>query len=184
MFKIPFLDVPPLTSAAGTVRLPGSKSISNRLLLLAALAEGQSRIHDLLEADDTAVMLDSLQRLGCAWRREADGVLVIEGLGGRLPAAQAELFLGNAGTAMRPLAAALALLAARDGGRYTLSGVARMHERPIKDLVDALRGLGCRSRTSGSPAIRRCGPSARRRCAWTNRCACAATSPASSSPRS
>ena len=151
MFKIPFLDVPPLTSAAGTVRLPGSKSISNRLLLLAALAEGQSRIHDLLEADDTAVMLDSLQRLGCAWRREADGVLVIEGLGGRLPAAQAELFLGNAGTAMRPLAAALALLAARDGGRYTLSGVARMHERPIKDLVDALRGLGCRIEDLGQP---------------------------------
>jgi len=151
MFKIPFLDVPPLTSAAGTVRLPGSKSISNRLLLLAALAEGQSRIHDLLEADDTAVMLDSLQRLGCAWRREADGVLVIEGLGGRLPAAQAELFLGNAGTAMRPLAAALALLAARDGGRYTLSGVARMHERPIKDLIDALRGLGCRIEDLGQP---------------------------------
>ena len=151
MFKIPFLDVPPLTSAAGTVRLPGSKSISNRLLLLAALAEGQSRIHDLLEADDTAVMLDSLQRLGCAWRREADGVLVIEGMGGRLPAAQAELFLGNAGTAMRPLAAALALLAARDGGRYTLSGVARMHERPIKDLVDALRGLGCRIEDLGQP---------------------------------
>jgi 3-phosphoshikimate 1-carboxyvinyltransferase len=161
MFKIPFLDVPPLTSAAGTVRLPGSKSISNRLLLLAALAEGQSRIHDLLEADDTAVMLDSLQRLGCAWRREADGVLVIEGLGGRLPAAQAELFLGNAGTAMRPLAAALALLAARDGGRYTLSGVARMHERPIKDLVDALRGLGCRIEDLGQPGyppLRAVGP--------------------------
>jgi 3-phosphoshikimate 1-carboxyvinyltransferase len=161
MFKIPFLDVPPLTSAAGTVRLPGSKSISNRLLLLAALAEGQSRIHDLLEADDTAVMLDSLQRLGCAWRREADGVLVIEGLGGRLPAAQAELFLGNAGTAMRPLAAALALLAARDGGRYTLSGVARMHERPIKDLVDALRGLGCQIEDLGQPGyppLRAVGP--------------------------
>lgn len=150
MFKIPFLDLPPLQAAAGTVRLPGSKSISNRLLLLAALAEGESRIHDLLDADDTAVMLEALRALGCDWRRDGD-VVVVPGLGGRLKAAQADLFLGNAGTAMRPLAAALALLAARDGGDYQLRGVPRMHERPIKDLVDALRGLGCTIDDLGQP---------------------------------
>ncbi|MFN4115559.1 MAG: bifunctional 3-phosphoshikimate 1-carboxyvinyltransferase/cytidylate kinase [Inhella sp.] len=150
MFKIPFLDLPPLQAASGTVRLPGSKSISNRLLLLAALAEGQSRIHDLLDADDTAVMLASLRELGCDWRRDGD-VVVVPGLGGKLKTDQADLFLGNAGTAMRPLAAALALLAARDGGEYQLRGVPRMHERPIKDLVDALRGLGCAIEDLGQP---------------------------------
>ncbi len=150
MFKIPFLDLPPLQAASGTVRLPGSKSISNRLLLLAALAEGQSRIHDLLDADDTAVMLASLRELGCDWRRDGD-VVVVPGLGGKLKSDQADLFLGNAGTAMRPLAAALALLAARDGGDYQLRGVPRMHERPIKDLVDALRGLGCAIEDLGQP---------------------------------
>ncbi len=161
MFKIPFLDLPPLVGAAGTVRLPGSKSISNRLLLLAALAEGESRIHDLLDADDTAVMLTALRQLGCNWRREG-AVLVVPGLAGKLDAAQADLFLGNAGTAMRPLAAALALLTARDGGSYQLSGVARMHERPIKDLVDALRGLGCTIDDLGQPGyppLRMHGPS-------------------------
>ncbi len=163
MFKIPFLDLPPLQGAAGTVRLPGSKSISNRLLLLAALAEGQSRIHDLLDADDTAVMLAALRELGCDWRREADGTVVLQGLGGRFSAPSADLFLGNAGTAMRPLAAALALVAARDGGDYQLRGVPRMHERPIKDLVDALRGLGCAIDDLGQPGyppLRLHGPAA------------------------
>ncbi|MBN8505733.1 MAG: bifunctional 3-phosphoshikimate 1-carboxyvinyltransferase/cytidylate kinase [Burkholderiales bacterium] len=163
MLRIPFLDLPPLRGAAGTVRLPGSKSISNRLLLLAALAEGTSQIHDLLEADDTAVMLESLRRLGCAWRRRDDGVLEVEGMGGELALPAADLFLGNAGTAMRPLAAALALLAARDSGSYTLSGVPRMHERPIKDLVDALRGLGCTIEDLGQPGyppLRVSGPAA------------------------
>ena len=161
MFKIPFLDIPPLVGAAGTVRLPGSKSISNRLLLLAALAEGESRIHDLLDADDTAVMLAALQQLGCNWHRKGS-VVIVPGLGGKLGAPQADLFLGNAGTAMRPLAAALALLSARDGGSYQLSGVPRMHERPIKDLVDALRGFGCSIDDlgqSGYPPLRLFGPS-------------------------
>jgi len=153
MFKIPFLDLPPLRGAAGTVRLPGSKSISNRLLLLAALAEGESEIHDLLDADDTAVMLTALRELGCQWQRRDDGALLLKGLGGRLGAQEADLFLGNAGTAMRPLAAALALLAARDGGSYCLRGVPRMHERPIKDLVDALRGLGCAVDDLGEPGF-------------------------------
>jgi 3-phosphoshikimate 1-carboxyvinyltransferase len=142
MYSIPFLDLPPLRGAAGRVRLPGSKSISNRVLLLAGLAAGTTAVHDVLDSDDTRVMLDALAALGCTLRR--DGATVhVGGLGGRLAVRDAQLHLGNAGTAMRPLAAALALLAARDGGRFELAGVARMHERPIGDLVDALRELGC-----------------------------------------
>ncbi len=143
MFKIPFLDLPPLRAAAGTVRLPGSKSISNRVLLLAALSQGRTVVRDLLDSDDTRVMLDALGALGCGLERRADGALAVTGLGGRLQVHEAALFLGNAGTAMRPLTAALAVLAALQGGRFTLSGVPRMHERPIGDLVDALRQLGC-----------------------------------------
>ncbi|MFZ9286106.1 MAG: 3-phosphoshikimate 1-carboxyvinyltransferase, partial [Burkholderiaceae bacterium] len=139
MYSTAFLDLPPLAGAAGTVTLPGSKSISNRVLLLSALCEGTTEIHDLLDSDDTRVMLAALRQLGCAV--DADGaVLRVTGLGGRAPASPAKLFLGNAGTAMRPLTAALAVL----GGDFELSGVARMHERPIGDLVDALRQLGCR----------------------------------------
>ena len=162
MFKIPFLDLPPLRGAAGTVRLPGSKSISNRVLLLAALSEGKTFVRDLLASDDTAVMLESLRTLGCGVWREGDAV-VIDGLGGRLRAKEAQLFLGNAGTAMRPLTAALALLAATQGGSFEVSGVPRMHERPIGDLVDALRGLGCAIDdlgNAGYPPLRLRGPSA------------------------
>ncbi|MGE0671953.1 MAG: bifunctional 3-phosphoshikimate 1-carboxyvinyltransferase/cytidylate kinase [Methylibium sp.] len=137
-----FLDIPPLQAAGGTVRLPGSKSISNRVLLLAGLCAGRTRVLDLLDSDDTQVMLDALRALGCDI--ETDGAArVVTGLGGRLAVREARLFLGNAGTAMRPLAAALALLAADQGARFELSGVPRMHERPIGDLVDALRPLGC-----------------------------------------
>ena len=142
MYRIPHLDLPPLRGASGTVQLPGSKSISNRVLLLAGLAQGQTAVHDLLDSDDTRVMLDALAALGCGLRREGP-VLHVTGLGGRLGVTQAQLFLGNAGTAMRPLTAALAVLAATQGGRFELSGVPRMHERPIGDLVDALRPLGC-----------------------------------------
>jgi 3-phosphoshikimate 1-carboxyvinyltransferase len=142
MYSTAFLDLPPLVRAGGTVRLPGSKSISNRVLLLAGLAAGSTAVHDLLDSDDTRVMLEALQALGCGLRRE-DEVLHVTGLGGRLDAREAQLFLGNAGTAMRPLTAALAVLAATQGGRFELSGVQRMHERPIGDLVDALRQLGC-----------------------------------------
>jgi 3-phosphoshikimate 1-carboxyvinyltransferase len=146
MFATAFLDLPPLDSAGGTVRLPGSKSISNRVLLLAALSEGTTRIHDLLDSDDTRVMLDALRALGCSVVHRG-AVLEVTGLGRKAPAAHARLFLGNAGTAMRPLTAALALL----GGEFELSGVARMHERPIGDLVDALRQLGCRIDYGGTP---------------------------------
>ncbi len=138
MFDIEFLDIPPLSSAGGSVRLPGSKSISNRVLLLAALSQGQTTVHDLLASDDTAVMLAALKQLGCSVQQDGE-TAVIGGLGGQLAARQAKLFMGNAGTAMRPLTAALALL----GGEFELSGVPRMHERPIGDLVDALRQLGC-----------------------------------------
>ena len=138
MFDIESLDIPPLTGAHGTVHLPGSKSISNRVLLLAALSHGQTVVHDLLASDDTAVMLAALQQMGCSVE-QAGQTAVIGGLGGKLLNRQGKLFMGNAGTAMRPLTAALALL----GGDYALSGVPRMHERPIGDLVDALRQLGC-----------------------------------------
>ena len=143
MDKIPYLDLPPLRGAAGTVRLPGSKSISNRVLLLAGLSAGTTRVHDLLDSDDTRVMLAALKALGCGLANAPDGALEVTGLAGRLQVHEAALFLGNAGTAMRPLAAALAVLAALQGGRFELSGVPRMHERPIGDLIDALRQLGC-----------------------------------------
>ena len=139
MFATEFLDLPPLDDACGTVVLPGSKSISNRVLLLAAMSAGTTEIHDLLDSDDTRVMLAALEALGCTLERRG-AVLHLTGLGDRAPASPAKLFLGNAGTAMRPLAAALAVR----GGDFELSGVPRMHERPIGDLVDALRELGCR----------------------------------------
>ncbi|WP_024536913.1 bifunctional 3-phosphoshikimate 1-carboxyvinyltransferase/cytidylate kinase [Comamonas badia] len=139
MQRIPFLDLPPLASAGGSVALPGSKSISNRVLLLAALSQGTTAVRSLLDSDDTRVMLDALRELGCGVEERGDGLVRITGLGGAQPRSPARLFLGNAGTAMRPLTAALALL----GGEYELSGIARMHERPIGDLVDALRQLGC-----------------------------------------
>jgi len=142
MYTTPFLDLPPLLRAAGTVRLPGSKSISNRVLLLAGLCTGTTAVHDLLDSDDTRVMLAALRELGCEIETRGE-VVHIEGLGGRLKNREAKLFLGNAGTAMRPLCAALAVLSAIQGGDFELSGVARMHERPIGDLVDALRRLGC-----------------------------------------
>jgi len=133
-----FLDLPALHHAAGVVRLPGSKSISNRTLLLAALAEGRTEIHDLLDSDDTQVMLAGLQKLGVRVEPLGPNSYAVHGVGGAFPVKEAELFLGNAGTAFRPLTAALAL----SGGTYTLSGVARMHERPIGDLVDGLRQIG------------------------------------------
>jgi len=143
MYRIPRLDLPSLASAGGRVRLPGSKSISNRVLLLAALSEGPTEVDDLLDSDDTRVMLDALRTLGCPIDTTGPQSVRVQGLGGRLPVRDAALFLGNAGTAMRPLTAALALLATAQGARFELSGVPRMHERPIGDLVDALRQLGC-----------------------------------------
>ncbi len=138
-----YLDLTPASAASGSISLPGSKSISNRVLLLAALAEGPTEIRALLDSDDTRVMLAALQQLGVATRTTADGALCVTGCGGVFPVREAALFLGNAGTAFRPLTAALTLAgSAVAGTHYTLDGVARMRERPIGDLVDALLGLG------------------------------------------
>jgi 3-phosphoshikimate 1-carboxyvinyltransferase len=141
------LTVAPIASARGTVRLPGSKSLSNRALLLAALARGTTRLSNLLDADDTRVMIDALTRLGVVIERDGD-VVRVTGCGGSFPRREAELFLGNAGTAMRSLTAALAFT----GGTYRLDGVARMRERPIGDLVDALNALGARIAYAGQAA--------------------------------
>lgn len=124
--------------AHGTVKLPGSKSISNRTLLLASLAQGTTEIHELLASDDTQRMLEALQTLGVVLTQTAPHQWRVEGSAGNLPVKQAKLFLGNAGTAFRPLTAALAL----SQGDYELSGISRMHERPIGDLVDALNAAG------------------------------------------
>ena len=141
-----FLDLSGCSQASGTVRLPGSKSISNRVLLLAALAAGTTTVRALLDSDDTRVMLDALRALGVGVVRQRNSGggdsddYTITGVGGAFPVKRAELFLGNAGTAFRSLTAACAL----SGGEYVLKGVSRMHERPIGDLVDALRLLGAR----------------------------------------
>ncbi|XXQ68353.1 3-phosphoshikimate 1-carboxyvinyltransferase [Neisseriaceae bacterium B1] len=121
-----------------TVALPGSKSISNRTLLLAALSENACEIRSLLKSDDTDRMLEALEKLGISLEKTSAGSLKVTGQGGLFPNKQADLFLGNAGTAFRPLTAVLAIL----GGNYHLHGVPRMHERPIGDLVDALRIAG------------------------------------------
>ncbi|MFM0468253.1 3-phosphoshikimate 1-carboxyvinyltransferase [Paraburkholderia strydomiana] len=147
-----FLDLGPFSRASGTVRLPGSKSISNRVLLLAALAEGETTITNLLDSDDTRVMLDALEKLGVRLKRDGD-TCVVTGTRGAFTARTADLFLGNAGTAVRPLTAALAV----NGGDYRIHGVPRMHERPIGDLVDGLRQIGARidyEENEGFPPLR------------------------------
>ncbi|MDR1162234.1 MAG: bifunctional 3-phosphoshikimate 1-carboxyvinyltransferase/cytidylate kinase [Candidatus Accumulibacter sp.] len=139
-----FIDLPQRAGARGVVRLPGSKSISNRALLLAALASGSTEIRNVLESDDTERMTDALKALGVsttplgANARRVEGVGANGGGGAVFPVGKADLFLGNAGTAFRTLTAVLAF----SGGHYRLHGVPRMHERPIGDLVDVLRALG------------------------------------------
>ncbi len=144
----PVLTVAPIARACGSVALPGSKSISNRVLLLAALAQGTSELRHLLAADDTRVMLEALAALGVAIEHRGD-IVRVNGCAGRFPNRSAQLFLGNAGTAMRSLTAALAFA----GGSYRLDGVARMRERPIGDLVEALNALGARVRYLGQPGF-------------------------------
>jgi 3-phosphoshikimate 1-carboxyvinyltransferase len=133
------LTVRPIQHASGTVRLPGSKSLTNRALLLAALAEGTTALTNVLDAEDTQVMIGALRALGVNFTSTHVG-LRVQGCAGVFPQRQAELFMGNAGTAMRSLTAALAFA----GGTYRLDGVPRMRERPIGDLVDALNALGAR----------------------------------------
>lgn len=143
-----YLDLQPAMHAKGVVRLPGSKSISNRTLLLAALADGTTQIRDLLASDDTHVMLMALQKIGVKWEQIGESQdYVVHGVNGAFPVHQADLFMGNAGTAIRPLTAALAVT----GGDYTLHGVSRMHERPIGDLVDALNAIGTHIEYTGEP---------------------------------
>lgn len=146
------LVLAPVGSAHGAVKLPGSKSISNRVLLLAALARGRTVLHGLLDSDDTRVMLQALRTLGVVLEPLGLDSVAVNGVG-RFPVQAAKLFLGNAGTAFRPLTAALAL----HGGDFELSGVPRMHERPIGDLVDALQVLGADIEyvgSSGYPPLR------------------------------
>ena len=144
------LDLKIAAAARGTVRLPGSKSISNRTLLLAAMARGPTEIKSLLASDDTHVMLMALQKLGVHWQQHGESQdYSVVGAGGEFPVHSADLFMGNAGTAIRPLTAALVAM----GGDYTIHGVARMHERPIGDLVDALNAAGARINYTGNPGF-------------------------------
>ena len=131
------LHLKPAAHVSGEMQLPGSKSISNRTLLLAALANGTTEIKGLLASDDTDRMLEALTSLGITLTKKNDS-LFVQGCSGNFPNKQADLFLGNAGTAFRPLTAALAF----SNGNYHLHGVPRMHERPIGDLVNALQSAG------------------------------------------
>jgi 3-phosphoshikimate 1-carboxyvinyltransferase len=142
MYPIPNLYLPYINAANGTVQLPGSKSISNRVLLLAALSEGTTKIEGLLDSDDTRVMLNALEAMGCVLKRVGEDLHITginESLCEKSVITPLDLFLGNAGTAMRPLTAALAVM----GVSAKVHGIPRMHERPIGDLVDALRQMGC-----------------------------------------
>lgn len=132
------LHLPAAHKAQGSITLPGSKSISNRTLLLAALARGETVIRDLLASDDTTRMLEALQTLGVKLDSLGENAWRVHGCSGHFPNKQADLFLGNAGTAFRPLTAALAFAQ----GDFHLHGIPRMHERPIGDLVDALQQVG------------------------------------------
>ena len=123
--------------AGGELSVPGSKSISNRALLLAALSSGQTELRGLLHSDDTGVMIDALQTLGVEID-VAGEITRVSGCGGLFPTTNADIFLGNAGTAVRTLVPVLAL----GKGKYKIRGVPRMHERPIGDLVDALLSIG------------------------------------------
>jgi 3-phosphoshikimate 1-carboxyvinyltransferase len=140
MGSMPNIEIGPFKRAQGSIILPGSKSISNRVLLLASLSSGTTTLKNLLDADDTQVMRNALRQLGLAVIDQPNHVSVVEGCNGHFPVRDADLFMGNAGTAIRPLTAALAM----QGGHYHLSGVARMHERPIRDLVDGLRQVGAK----------------------------------------
>lgn len=137
------ITLTPIQSVEGTINLPGSKSLSNRALLLAALAEGTTQVTNLLDSDDIRYMLNALKALGVNYQLSEDKTICeIEGLGGAFNVQDGlSLFLGNAGTAMRPLSAALCLKG-KNEGEVILTGEPRMKERPILHLVDALRQAG------------------------------------------
>lgn len=142
------LDLPPVTRLAGEMTLPGSKSITNRVLLLAALSRGDTVLEGVLDSDDAQVMLDALRALGVGLEHLGGTRWKVNGVGA-FPVKQADIFVGNSGLSIRTLAAALAL----SGGDYRLHGVPRMHERPIGDLVDALCGWGANIRSEAAPGF-------------------------------
>src|SRR5688500_18675439 len=119
-----YLELKPIRRVRGRVTLRGAKRISNRVVVLAALARGESRVRDLLESDDTAVMLRALRALGVHCEDEGGRTVRVRGAAGRFPVKKADLDLGNAGTAFRPLTAVLAVM----NGEFRLAGVARMDE--------------------------------------------------------
>ena len=147
------LRLNPIRRISGSITLPGSKSLSNRVLLLAMLSEGETFIENLLDSDDVRRMIDALAKLKISFEEDRPGKKIrIKGEGGRIPVDKAELFLGNAGTAIRPLTAALTL----GHGRFVLDGIERMRERPIQDLLDGLNQLGAQVRSinnSGCPPV-------------------------------
>ena len=137
------LTLSPIREISGIVNLPGSKSLSNRILLLIMLAKGQTEIQNLLDSDDIRRMVEALEKLGIEFEENrAENRISVIGTGGLIPVSEATLMLGNAGTAIRPLTAAMTL----GRGRFLLDGVARMRERPIIDLVDGLSQLGANLR--------------------------------------
>ena len=153
-FRPSFIQLPAFSTFSGEVRLPGSKSITNRAFLIAALARGTTRLHNLLKSDDTRYMGEALQKLGVKIDFSDDySEAVVTGNAGPISVEGAvELYLGNAGTAMRSLTAALTL----GHGEFSLGGEERMSERPIRDLVDALRSLGASieyRETEGYPPV-------------------------------
>ena len=136
------VKIDPISSAIrASIRPPGSKSITNRAIVCAALAAGQSELSGVLDSEDTSVMIEAWKHLGLhILHDKSKQTLVIDGGGGMTPVNDAELFVANSGTTIRFLTAALAAC----GGRFRLDGVARMRERPIADLLSALRQLGAR----------------------------------------
>jgi len=147
------LRLDPIRRISGSITLPGSKSLSNRVLLLAMLSEGETFIENLLDSDDVRRMIDALAKLKILFEEDRPSKKIrVKGEGGRIPVDKAELFLGNAGTAIRPLTAALTL----GHGRFVLDGIERMRERPIQDLLDGLNQLGAQVRSinnSGCPPV-------------------------------
>ena len=143
------LILEPVQSVSGQVNIPGSKSLSNRVLLLAALADGETLVSNTLQSDDTKRMLEALAMLGSEIEPKGANTFKIKGLGGpfhrRKDVGLLSLNLGNAGTAMRPLTAVLCA----GSGVFLLSGDPRMHERPIGHLIDSLHGLGAHIRYTG-----------------------------------
>ncbi|MAH63297.1 MAG: 3-phosphoshikimate 1-carboxyvinyltransferase [SAR324 cluster bacterium] len=147
------LRLDPIRRISGSITLPGSKSLSNRVLLLAMLSEGETLIENLLDSDDVRRMVDALAKLKISYEEDRPNKKIrVRGVVGRIPVVEAKLFLGNAGTAIRPLTAALTL----GHGRFVLDGIERMRERPIQDLLDGLNQLGAHVRSiynTGCPPV-------------------------------